>query len=154
MNAPNSPKTPSAVDAALSMLSRRALTCAELRQRLAAKGHDEAAVESAMAAMQRYGYLNDAAVADAVRQAALRSGRGPLWIRNKLYRRGVESQLSKVAATVDTAAALQAARALLDKRFGSLAEPKERQRAFRFLCNRGFPPHCARAAVGAAPETE
>ena len=42
----------------------------------------------------------------------------------------------------------------MERRYGALSDPKERQRAFRFLCNRGFPPHCARAAVGAAYETE
>lgn len=154
MNVPNSAKTPSAVDAALTMLSRRALTRAELRERLLAKGHAEPAVDDALAAMTRYGYLNDAAVADAVRQSALRSGRGPLWIRNKLYQRKVEPQLTQDAATVDPDAALQSARALVERRFGALDAPKERARAYRFLCNRGFPPHCARAAIGAAHETE
>jgi len=52
-------------DYALRALGRRALTVAEIRQKLREKAIDPADVEPAMAKLQEYGYLNDGRFAEA-----------------------------------------------------------------------------------------
>jgi regulatory protein len=139
-----------ATDIALRLLGPRPLSVAELASRLERRGFGANAIDAAVRAMQGYRYLDDRRLAEGVRASAERRGKGPQWIRNTLLKRGVAPELAQSAARVERAEALAQARALLHRRFSdaeALSEPRTRQRAFRFLCSRGFSSECVLAAL-------
>ena len=144
----------SAKQTAMRLLGRRALSCVELTAKLTERGYKVEAVAAATAAMQNYGYLDDATLAANTAAAAHRKGRGPLWIKRTLQRRGVAESLAQRAAVVDAEESVVAARALVVKRFAKVMplDGRGRERAYRFLCGRGFTASCARTALGAAFE--
>jgi regulatory protein len=139
-----------AINTALRLLGPRPLSVAELATRLGRRGFGTDAIDAAVRAMQGYRYLDDGRLAEGVRASAERRGKGPQWIRNTLLKRGVSPELAESAAQVERAEALAQARALLHRRFSdaeALSEPRTRQRAFRFLCSRGFSSECVLAAL-------
>ncbi|HET6346596.1 MAG TPA: regulatory protein RecX [Myxococcota bacterium] len=139
-----------AIQTALRLLGPRPLSVAELGGRLERRGFGADAIDAAVRAMQGYRYLDDSRLAEGVRASAERRGKGPQWIRNTLLKRGVSPEVAQSAAQVERAEALAQARALLHRRFSdpeALSEPRTRQRAFRFLCSRGFSSECVLAAL-------
>ncbi len=151
------PAADTATAAALRLLTRRALSTAELASRLQARGYDAATAAAAVAAMQRYGYVNDLALAQACAADAERSGRGPAWVQQKLQQRQVHRDTAAAAAATtyaDAAAATARALSLLRRRLARRPAPAEAaaarahwQRALRFLLRRGFSFASAQAAV-------
>lgn len=122
-------------------LGKRDRTVAQVRRHLAGRGVDEAAIEQAVAALLRQGYLDDARFARvfAEDRRAL-DGWGPERIERALLAAGVESEL--VAAAVgarDAAGELDAALALLRRRFRDApATERERERALGLLVRKGY----------------
>ena len=117
--------------AALAMLARRALSEMELRQRLTQKGYTD--IDDTVLRIKDLGYLNDQALAEALAREAERTGRGPLWLANKLRQRGVRAK----PPIPDQETLLLRAKAALSKRFAQLAAA-DKPRAYRFLLSRGF----------------
>jgi len=73
------------------LLARRPLTEAELRHKLAERGHPQAEVEEACARLRRAGYLDDAKLArEFITARSDRLGHGPERLVEQLCRRGVE----------------------------------------------------------------
>lgn len=139
----------SATDTALRLLAQRSLSEAELRQRLAKREFPADAIDAAVQAMRGYRYLDDKKLAESVRLAAERRGKGPQWIQATLRRRGVASHLAEQASLVDVQDQVAQASALLLQRFPKgIGDARTRQRAFRFLCSRGFSQGSVYTALG------
>jgi len=139
-----------AVEYALRALSRRGLTAAELRARLSARGFAEVAVDAALGRVQELGYLDDAAIADAVLREASRAHHGTRRIARTLARRGVAASVAESAVRDRHDDDLASARAFLAKRFpgGVGGDARVRARALRMLASRGYSHEVARLAVG------
>lgn len=148
------PDPDTVVDAALRLLARRALSVAELRCKLEQRGFDAAARDHAQARLEDFGYLNDQSLADQIAQQAQRCGRGPLWVRRTLQRRRINPTVIQNRVTGDDPmperSNIEVAGRLVQRRFADLHDIKVKQRAMRFLCNRGFAPPVAWAIVSRA----
>lgn len=125
------------------MLARRELSEAQIRLRLARKGHDEEAVDAAVARLRAERAINDARVAEAIAhtEVTLRK-RGRLRIRRQIEQAGIAPAIARgaidaVFETVDDDGLLEAS---LAKRLRgrSIADDRERQRLYRYLIGQGF----------------
>lgn len=139
-----------AVEHALRALSRRGLTASELRTRLVDRGFADVAVEAALGRIAELGYLDDAAIADAVVREASRAHHGTRRIARTLARRGVAANVAEEAVRDRRDEDLASARAFVAKRFpgGVRGDVRERARALRMLFSRGFSHDVARLAIG------
>ena len=86
-----------ALDAAAKQLSYRALSAKMLRDKLLDKGHDEEAVDYALAWLMERRLLDDAAYAESVVRGYARKGYGAMRIRQELTRRGVDRETAEAA---------------------------------------------------------
>lgn len=78
-----------AFDNGLRLLAARPLTVAELRRRLASRGHDEADVDAALERLARLGYLDDLRLArHYIVTRSRRLGHGRLRLTRELEARG------------------------------------------------------------------
>jgi regulatory protein len=83
---------------ALRSLSRRPLTCAEIRQRLAKRGHAPQAVEETLVELKESRLLDDKALSvDYIVLRASRLGHGRSRLLRDLERRGVDSAIAEQA---------------------------------------------------------
>jgi regulatory protein len=130
---------------ALACLSRRALSQTELQQRLKRKGFSAEHIEDAVTYVKSLGYLRDDWVLETVIATAKREGRGPLWIQQKLFLRGLQVK----ELPIDENDLIERAKELVTKRFGDRSNIREKQRAMRFLQGRGFSGSAACKIVGA-----
>ncbi len=140
------------MDDAYRLLGHRARSRDELRRRLLAKEHDEAAVDEALDRLAADGFLDDAAFARSyVADKRRLDGWGVERIRRGLRELGVDAGVvGDVLAegAQDEASELDRALALLRKR-GAPQQPLEaaRRRAFQALQRRGFSTATAYAAL-------
>ena len=82
---------PSAYVDALNLLTRRALSCTECRDRLLARQHPEDKVDEAIARLVENGSLDDKRLAQAHARTAVEiKGRGRLRVVRELQARGVD----------------------------------------------------------------
>lgn len=129
---------PGAYDRGVKLLSRRTHFRAQLADKLAARGYEEAEVEEALGRLERHGYLDDRRAAREYAEGKL--ARGPLGRRRlmaDLVRRGAPGEvagevLDELLPDDDRADARAAADAWLGKRRGevkpaSLAQHLERR---------------------------
>ncbi|MFW6346910.1 MAG: regulatory protein RecX [Halomonas sp.] len=132
-------------DDAIRLLARREHSRAELASRLAAKGHEPAAIGECLDALVEQGLQSDARFAESFLRSRLLRGQGPLKIRAELERRGIDRELMR--AVVDAATVAEAGEAdwhelacqTLARRFSGPGDsPRERARRERFLAGRGF----------------
>ena len=131
-------------ETALRMLARRALSRAEVVERLGFRGFPEAAVRAEVARLERAGLVDDEALAAAVCREQLRAGRGRRAVAATLKRRRVErdavgaalEELAEDGADRD-ALAVALARALARHRSWRRL-PEERRKVIRYLLARGF----------------
>jgi regulatory protein len=127
---------------ALALLARREHSRLELARKLAARRHEDDAVEAVLDGLTEQGLLSDARMAEAYVEERLRKGFGPLRVRRELRERGVSDAL--IDPHLDrTAGEWLAQMAEVHRRkFG--AEPatdaRDLARRARFLEYRGFPP--------------
>ena len=139
------------LDTALRLLARREHSVAELRTKLASRGHEAGAVEDVLNELARRGLLSDERFAEAFLRSRLERGQGPLKIRAQLRVRGVASGLidaSLAEAEIDWDRRAAAARS---RRFGEAppADRNEMARQARFLRGRGYSEaQVARAVLG------
>lgn len=134
------------------MLSRRALSEGELRERLAAKGFADAGISDALVRLKELGLVND-------RDLAMRLARsyretrafGPARIARALRGRLVPEPLvaEAVRGACPPGEELSAAIDALRRKWrgGAPRDRKEAARAYRFLAWRGFSPNACREAV-------
>ncbi len=134
---------PSAYVAALNMLARRELSEAQVRQRLAAREHDEEAIDAAIARLRAEGAVNDERVANALaRTESTVRGRGKLRVRRDIERAGIAAAVAK-RATDEAFSALdpdQHLESALSRRLrtGHIMTEAEFRRLYRYLISQGF----------------
>ena len=80
-------------DRALELLSRRPMSCKELRDKLLQKGEDEDAAAYSVRWLEERGFLNDESYAAAVARHYAAKGYGAGRVRAELNRRGVPREL-------------------------------------------------------------
>jgi regulatory protein len=128
----------------LKLLARRELSEAQVRQRLARRGHDPGDIDEAVERLLTERALDDRRVAAAIArtETSLR-GRGKLRVRIQIERAGIAKAVAKQAvdealADVDQDTLLEAA--LLKRLRGRamIADDRERQRLYRYLVGQGF----------------
>jgi regulatory protein len=146
-----------ALDLGYRHLGKRDRTEAELRRHLRAKGADEPAIDGAVEALVRQGYIDDARYARTFAQdrRALDAW-GPDRIEARLLALGIEAELVQAALAVrDADGELEAAVALLRRRWPTApATERERERALGMLARKGYDLDLAYDAVWAVIRTD
>lgn len=129
-----------AKELAVAYIAYTPRTRRQLEQQLAKKGIDEASIAEAVATMEKYSYLDDAAyVREFVRSYGERLGAGA--IRQKLLERGVARSVIEENLELDAGSQRAAAEAVAEKlRRKYAADPaqKRRQKMYAALTRRGF----------------
>src|SRR5690349_17422704 len=129
---------------ALKMLARRELSEAQVRQRLARKGHDADAIDAAVARLRDERAIDDARVAEAIaRTETLVKRRGKLRVRMEIERAGIPKSTAKRVVddafeSVDADALLEASLAKRLRGRDRVADERELQRLYRYLIAQGF----------------
>jgi regulatory protein len=137
---------PSAYLDALHLLSRRALTAAECRDRLLARQHSTDTVDAAMAHLLDTGALDDRKLALAHARTAVEiKGRGRLRVVRELQARGVDKEIAAEAVAEvfgEKDERSLVARALQKKLRGRPrpANAAEYARLYQYLMRQGFTP--------------
>ncbi|MCE9591770.1 MAG: recombination regulator RecX [Planctomycetes bacterium] len=141
------------LEAGMKMINRRALSEAEVRKRLAARGHEPAHVDRAIRRMLELGLIDDTKLAaEIVDLAHTRRPTGEAMLRDKLARKGIgEGTIDGTLAEhrsqnnpVDEAVRL-ATKKLVTLR--GLDPATRRRRLFGLLARRGFDEETVRAAM-------
>ncbi|HEX7004222.1 MAG TPA: regulatory protein RecX [Trueperaceae bacterium] len=127
---------------ALTLLTRRAHTEAELTEKLTRRRASPEVVAEVLGRLRRYRLVDDEAFAEAfVRTHAQR--KGTLALRRELLRKGVPEEVAEESLVeLDDAAQSATAAKLLERnawRFRGSDPRRNRARAFAFLARRGFP---------------
>ena len=126
------------------MLARRELSEAQVRQRLARKGHDADVIDAAIARLREERAIDDARVASAIaRTETATKRRGKLRVRLQIERAGIARETANVAVDevfdgIDDEALLEAS---ISKRLigrDTIADDREFQRLYRYLIAQGF----------------
>ena len=144
---------PSAYLDALHLLSRRALTIAECRARLADRGHPADQIDAAIEHLRETGGLDDDKVARALAQTGVEvKGRGRLRILRELTARGVDQETaSRAVAGVfeDRDERTLVNRAVQKKLRGRPrpSTPAELARLYQHLMRQGFTPAVVSDAI-------
>lgn len=122
---------------ALKVLSRRALFCSQLREKLEKRFLSEEAIDAVLEKVKRYGFVNDEELLRASVTSAFTRGRGPkrvlydLMRKSKLPKEMINKEIVKQMPfdlCVDKARKLA-------KRYKM---PEQKKRAIAFLLRRGF----------------
>ena len=126
------------------MLARRELSEAQVRQRLARRGHAEDAIDAAVRRLQEQRAIDDARVAEAIaRTETSLHRRGKVRVRMRIEQAGIAAATARRATdqvfeTVDEDAQIET---VLNKRLrgrGAIVDERERQRLYRYLLGQGF----------------
>jgi regulatory protein len=141
-----------ALDLSFRYLGRRDRTVLEMRRFLEGKRIEPSAIDEALARLEQEGYLDDARFA---RQFAEDKRLLDEWGADRIERRlltlGIPQGLVRDAVEVrDRGGELEAACALLQRRFPSLGDdPRERRRAYGVLVRKGYEQELAWDAIRA-----
>ena len=130
-------------DVALRMLGRRALSRAEVRERLERRGFSSSVVGAEIARLERAGLLDEVALARAECRSQLRAGRGRRALVAALRRRHVARDAADLALSeLDDemeGGALAAAFATATRKHKWWKRlPEQRRKVVRYLLARGF----------------
>jgi len=128
---------------ALKMLGRRELSEAQIRQRLARRGHGEAAVDAAVARLKEERAIDDARVAGAIARTEVTRKRGRLRVSRQIQSAGIAASVAKSAVdevfdAIDDDSLIEAALARRLKGRERAADDREWQRLYRYLLAQGF----------------
>ncbi|MCW4149682.1 recombination regulator RecX [Halomonas sp. 18H] len=128
-------------DDAIRLLARREYGRQELRQRLAAKGHEPDQVEACLDELEEQGLQSDQRFAESFLRSRVARGQGPVKVRAELGQRGIDdaTQAQAFDEVADEVDWYELAAAVLARRFSGPGDsPRERARRERFLAGRGF----------------
>lgn len=133
-------------------LARRSRSVYETRLRLEERELPSDLAEMVIAALQRYGFLDDQRFAGEYVRSKLRTGFGPDRIRAELHERGVAESLidATLAAEEEETPQVDLLRDVLEKRLRVKGEPRSRKdlkNLMDFLIRRGFAPERVRSAL-------
>lgn len=133
------------------LLARRDHTREELRRKLADRDHTPDVIAPLLDEMEAAGYLDDARFAHYQAQILARKEWGPLRIHQKLRARGVAEHLIDGALDdlPEEHSFRDTARDRLLRKFGDPSEfdDKQKQRAYRHMVHRGYPPGLVRGLI-------
>lgn len=138
--------TQDAYVAGLTMLARRELSEAQVRQRLLRKGFAADDVDAAIGRLKATRALDDTRVAEAIARTEIAlHQRGRLRVDRQIARAGIAKATAKQAiehvyADVDTDAVLLAAMTKRLKGADRISDQKTFQRLYRYLIGQGFEP--------------
>jgi len=122
---------------ALKVLSRRALFCEQLREKLEKRFLSQEAIDAVIAKVKHYGFVNDGELLRASVTSAFTKGRGPkrvlydLMRKSKLPKEVIEKEINE---QMPFELCVEQAKKLI-KRY---TFPEHKKRAFAFLLRRGF----------------
>jgi regulatory protein len=138
--------------AALRLLTTRARTRAELRQRLEDRGFEAAAVAETLDRLERVGLVDDAALAGTVAAGRAERGLDAPAIAAELRDRGVDPVVAERAANAAVPAEDRAdrCRQVAEARLAQLAglpAPTQLRRLAAYLARRGYPPELAESVA-------
>ena len=139
------PKRSAYIDG-LKMLGRRELSEAQVRQRLARKGHEEDRIDAAVERMRAERAIDDARVAEAIAHTETTVRRhGKLRVRRQIEQAGIAPATARHAIdtvfdAIDDDALLEAALAKRLRGRDRMADEAEFRRLFRYLVGQGFEP--------------
>lgn len=143
-------------DTALRLLSRREHSAAELKYKLARRGHEDEQAEGIVGRLAEAGWQSDERYAEMLVRNRIEQGYGPLRIRAELEAARVDG--AAISAALDGAGVDWAERvtAVHARKFKSVPQgAAEWQKQYRFLAGRGFEPEQIRAALKRAePEDD
>ena len=128
----------------LKMLARRELSEAQIRQRLASKGHIESDIDEAVARLRSERAIDDARVAEAIaRTETSVRRRGKLRVRMQLQRAGISKDVAKHAVDevfggIDDDELIAASLRKRLRNRETIADDREFQRLYRYLMGQGF----------------
>jgi len=129
------------------MLSRRALSVSEIRDRLRDREHGEADIDAAVTRLLETGGLDDKKLAAAyARTAAEIKGRGRLRVIRELQARGVAKGIAAEAAGEvfgdkdERSLVTRALQKKLRHRVGRPLDAAEKARLYQYLMRQGFTP--------------
>ena len=137
-------RTMSAYDDGVKMLARRELSELQVRQRLARKGHDRAAIDEAVARLREARAIDDARVAEAIaRTETSVRRRGKIRVRLQIERAGISRATAAHAVNeafdgIDDETLLQASLAKRLRGRDAITDEREFQRLYRYLIGQGF----------------
>ena len=126
------------------MLARRELSEAQVRQRLARRGHGEDAIDAAVARLIEERAIDDERVAAAIaRTETSVRRRGRLRVRRQIEHAGIAAPTARravdeVFGDIDNDAYLQASLAKRLRGREIIADDKAFQRLYRYLVGQGF----------------
>ena len=142
------PRASAYVDA-LRMLGRRELSEAQVRQRLARKGHQPDEIDAAVDRLRKERAIDDARVAEAIAhtETTVRR-RGKLRVRRQIEQAGIAPAIARHAIDevfggidgIDDGALLEEALTRRLRGRDRLADEAEFRRLFRYLVGQGFEP--------------
>jgi regulatory protein len=129
----------------LKMLARRELSEAQVRLRLARRGHDSEAIDAAVTRLRDERAIDDARVADAIARTQSGRQRGKLRVRREIEAAGVAPDQARRAVDaafqdVDSDALLEAALSRRLRGRAHIADQAEASRLYRYLVGQGFEP--------------
>ena len=138
--------------AALRLLTTRARTRAELRQRLEDRGFEAAVVAETLDRLERVGLVDDAALAETVAAGRAERGLDAPAIAAELRDRGVDPTVAERAADMAVPAEDRAdrCRQVAEARLAQLADlpaPTQLRRLAAYLARRGYPPELAESVA-------
>jgi regulatory protein len=138
--------------AALRLLTTRARTRAELRQRLEDRGFEAAAVAETLDRLERVGLIDDPALATTVAEGRAEHGLDAPAIAAELRDRGVDPAVAEGAAQAAAPAEDSAdrCRQVAQARMAQLAglpAPTQLRRLASYLARRGYPPDLAESVA-------
>ena len=139
---------------ALTLLARRELSEAQVRQRLSRRGFSPDDIDGAVTRLRKDGSLDDARVAGAIARSQLSlKKRGERRVRREIEAAGIASSLAERAVAevygeVDADALMAAA---IDRKLGArrLDDDREMARLYRYLVGQGFDADRAMSALRA-----
>lgn len=139
--APSSPKA-----SAFAMLARREYSRLELITALVNKGFEEEEAQSTVGELAAENWQSDARYVQAFVNDKVRSGNGPLKIAHQLAQKGIENFEPLLEEVPDWFAC---ALSVLERRysFAELEDCTSRDKAMRYLYQRGFPTEMVRQVM-------
>ena len=130
--------------AGLKMLGRRELSEAQVRQRLARRGHEPDSIDAAVARLREERAIDDVRVAEAIvrTQSSIR-GRGRLRVLREVERAGIAAAIARRAVDdvfggLDPDALLEASLAKRLREREPIADDAQFRRLYRYLIGQGF----------------
>jgi regulatory protein len=126
------------------MLGRRELSEAQVRERLARRGHEADEIEAAVERLRAGRAIDDARVAEAIAHTAtVVHRRGKLRVKRQIEQAGIapaiaRQTLDSVFDAIDGDALLEAALAKRLRGRDHIADDREFRRLFRYLIVQGF----------------